>query len=130
MDKIGEWRSKIIAYEPRIFVAGLIILAVFGGFIVGRMSVLEGGSGGAKTLSASSINVTTNNNTSQDIEIIEDTSIKVGGGVVASKTGTKYHLPWCSGASTIKEENKIWFNSVEEARRAGYLPAGNCKGIE
>jgi hypothetical protein len=48
---------------------------------------------------------------------------------VASKTGSKYHLPWCPGASQIKEENKIYFASKDEAERAGYTPAANCKGI-
>lgn len=50
--------------------------------------------------------------------------------VVASKKGTKYHYPWCSGAKSIAEENKITFNSPEEARDAGYTPAANCKGLK
>ncbi len=50
-------------------------------------------------------------------------------GYVASKTGTKYHLPWCSGARRIKEENKVWFATKEEAEAAGYTPAANCKGL-
>ena len=48
---------------------------------------------------------------------------------VGSKNGTKYHLPTCSGAKNIKEENKVWFASKEEAEGAGYSPASNCKGI-
>lgn len=48
---------------------------------------------------------------------------------VASKNGTKYHYPWCSGAQRIKEENKVWFNTKEEAEKAGYTPASNCKGL-
>ena len=48
---------------------------------------------------------------------------------VASKSGTKYHLPMCAGAKQIKEENKVWFVSKEEAEKAGYTPAANCKGI-
>jgi len=51
------------------------------------------------------------------------------GGYVASKNGTKYHLPWCSGALRIKEENKVWFQTKEEAQAQGYAPAANCKGI-
>lgn len=51
------------------------------------------------------------------------------GGYVASKNGTKYHLPWCSGAKRIKAENKVWFATKEEAEGAGYAPASNCKGI-
>ena len=48
---------------------------------------------------------------------------------VASKNSNKYHLPWCSGAKRIAEENKIWFSTKEEAEAAGYTPAANCKGI-
>jgi hypothetical protein len=57
-------------------------------------------------------------------------SVPESGQVVASKNGTKYHFPWCSGAQRIKEENKVWFASIEEARGAGYTPAGNCKGLK
>lgn len=48
---------------------------------------------------------------------------------VGSKTGSKYHLPDCPGAKMISEANKIWFSSKSEAEKAGYSPAGNCKGI-
>lgn len=48
---------------------------------------------------------------------------------VASKSGTKYHLPWCPGAKQIKNSNKIYFKTKEEAEKAGYGPASNCKGI-
>lgn len=51
------------------------------------------------------------------------------GQVVASKTGTKYYLPWCGTVSRIKEENKVWFASKAEAEKAGYEPAKNCKGL-
>jgi hypothetical protein len=52
------------------------------------------------------------------------------GQVVASKSGTKYHLLSCPGAQTIREENKIYFESAQDARAAGYEPAANCKGLE
>lgn len=50
--------------------------------------------------------------------------------VVASKNGTKYHLPTCPGAKQISEANKITFPSIAAARSAGYTPALNCKGLE
>lgn len=50
--------------------------------------------------------------------------------VVASRSGSKYHYPWCSGAARIKESNKISFESPEAARKAGYEPAKNCKGLK
>lgn len=49
--------------------------------------------------------------------------------VVASKSGTKYHLPSCPGAQQIKAENRIEFPSIEAAKSAGYSPAANCPGI-
>ncbi len=49
---------------------------------------------------------------------------------VGSKNGTKYHLISCPGADQIKEENKVFFDTPQEARSMGYSPAGNCPGIE
>ncbi len=50
--------------------------------------------------------------------------------VVASKNGTKYYFSWCGSASRIKPENLVKFSSIEEARKADYTPAGNCKGLK
>ncbi len=51
------------------------------------------------------------------------------GQYVASKNGTKYYLPNCSGVNRIKEENKIWLATKEEAEARGLTPAANCPGI-
>lgn len=56
--------------------------------------------------------------------------VPLGGMIVASKNGSKYHFPWCSGARTMSDANKIWFSSIEEALKAGYTAAGNCKGLK
>jgi hypothetical protein len=57
------------------------------------------------------------------------TTLPAGGQFVASKNGTKYYFPWCGTVKNIKEENKIWFQTREEAEAAGYEPASNCKGL-
>jgi len=49
--------------------------------------------------------------------------------VVASRSGTKYHLPNCPGASQIKPENRLEFSSIAAAKAAGYGPAANCDGL-
>lgn len=56
-------------------------------------------------------------------------NLPAGGQVVASKNGTKYFLPWCGGATLILDANKVWFSSREEAEKAGYQPAANCRGL-
>ncbi len=52
-----------------------------------------------------------------------------GVGFVASKSGKKYYLPTCSGVSRIKEENRVWFATKEDAESAGLTPATNCPGL-
>jgi hypothetical protein len=59
----------------------------------------------------------------------EPEALYIGGLVVASKTGKKYHFPWCPGAETMKASNRMWFDSIEDAQKAGYAPAGNCPGL-
>ncbi|MHB1334474.1 MAG: thermonuclease family protein [Candidatus Humimicrobiaceae bacterium] len=45
---------------------------------------------------------------------------------VGSKNSDVYHYPDCVSAKKIKPENLIIFNSVEEAKAAGYRPCKNC----
>ena len=51
------------------------------------------------------------------------------GAIVASKNGSKYYLPSCSGANRISDVNKVWFASPAAAAAAGYAPAANCPGL-
>lgn len=51
------------------------------------------------------------------------------GTYMASKNGTKYYLPSCGGSKRIKPENRVWFETKEEAEAAGYGPAANCPGL-
>jgi len=50
--------------------------------------------------------------------------------VLASKSGTKYYYPWCTGVDRIKEENKVWFATIEDARKVGLTPASGCSGLK
>lgn len=46
------------------------------------------------------------------------------GNFVASKNGKSYYLATCR--NNIKEENKIYFQTKEDADKAGFKPARNC----
>ena len=52
-----------------------------------------------------------------------------GGYVVASRSGSVYYLPWCSGAQKIAQGNQVWFSSEAAAQKAGYGPSKSCKGL-
>ncbi len=94
----------------------IFIISVFTAFGLGRLSIAEELH---ETIVMRSAPISTK---------IEP--LNIGGGVVASRNGTKYHAPWCSGASRINEENKIWFENEVAAKVAGYTPAKNCKGLK
>lgn len=68
----------------------------------------------------------TTNTGSEAGEPAEGFTGDTSGGFVASKNGTKYFPTSCGSAKTIKEENKVFFQSTSEAESAGYTPAKNC----
>ncbi len=124
---IKESFKKIKPYENDIILVFVIVFVALIAFGLGRLSAISE----KKTpitienLSAATVTTTPASPAGRP-DFVASTTAKL---YVASKNGTKYHFPWCSGASTIKEENKIWFSSKEEAEKSGYTPAGNCKGL-
>ena len=44
----------------------------------------------------------------------------------ASSRGKKYYSLGCSAGKTIKQENRIYFGTKEEAERAGYTLSSAC----
>ncbi len=103
-DVVSEW--GIIAI---VLLLGLL------SFGLGRFSALEEGRSAISILEAP-VNT-------------KPRAMTIGGLIVASRKGSAYHFPWCPGAQTIVEQNKVWFKSEEAARKAGYSPAKNCKGL-
>ncbi len=45
---------------------------------------------------------------------------------VASKSGTKYYPKGCKSINRIKPENRVFFESKEEAEGSGLTPAASC----
>ncbi len=48
------------------------------------------------------------------------------GNYFASKKGKKYYSAGCSAGKSIKEENRIYFNTSSEAEKAGYTLSSSC----
>ena len=63
---------------------------------------------------------------------ISDASSTIGsqsettGSFVASRSGRYFYTANCVGAKRIKEKNRVWFQSKEEAIARGYKLASNC----
>ncbi len=48
------------------------------------------------------------------------------GNFVASKNSTYYYLPTCATAKRIKDENKVWFQTEQEAQGLGFTRGSGC----
>lgn len=51
---------------------------------------------------------------------------KTSGNFVASKNSDKFHRTDCRYAASIAEQNRVWFDTVDEAEAAGYQPCSTC----
>lgn len=125
MDNIDEFELQVKDPRRTYFIILAVILVAAASFGLGRLSKIKEG---REPLEFSRWD----NPQSQVLgSQIESTPVMpaTGGRLVGSRNSNKFHLPWCPGALRIKEENKVWFDSKEEAEAAGYLPAGNCKGL-
>jgi hypothetical protein len=114
MEEESKWKSLLMSPYWTIVIIVLVAVTFFS---LGRVSRTQEAKEPVRVLSS----------TTQAAAPIMATASEE---VVASKSGTKYHYPWCSGARSISAKNLIKFNSPEEARKAGYTPASNCKGLK
>ncbi|MEK7579067.1 MAG: hypothetical protein AAB460_00855 [Patescibacteria group bacterium] len=113
----------------------VLVAASAGCFVLGRMTGLKSSTPPMKIAYCDTFiqnqQPSTDNKQPVSADVAGDRSMgqvsAMSGGVVGSLHGTKWHYPWCPGAQTIKEENKVWFASEKEAEAAGYSKAGNCK---
>lgn len=135
MDSVNNLIEKIKVFLRRlnrrddVFTVFIIILVGLGGFGLGRLSLLEENKEPVRIEYPISSNIPQGQDLSENKPSQDQFAAISGGDLVASVKGAKYHFPWCSGAQRIKEENKIWFATKEEAEKAGYGPAANCKGL-
>jgi len=118
-----------IKIKEDLFIVLIIFFVGLISFGLGKLSVLEKGNETATVLVREQIadNKPAITSTSPKPASVPK---KTSGMLVASVNGEKYYLPTCAGVSKIKEENKIWFDSSEEARAQGFTPAANCPGLK
>lgn len=105
---------------------GIIVLLAFASFGLGRLSIQHNSTKEIRVGEREFQSVPAAVYTSVEQENEGTKSVNV----VSSQNSEVYHFTWCSGAARIKEENKVFYSSIEEARAAGLRPAKNCKGLE
>ena len=132
-------KLKSFIADDAFYYGVLIILVSVASFGLGRQSVVEKThENSLKTQSGVAVTPPTPQTAASSANLSAPTAIQattqgaaavgaINGQVVASKSGSKYHLPTCPGAKQIKPDNLISFPSTAAAEAAGYSPAANCK---
>ena len=134
-------KLKSFLADDAFYYGVLVILVAVASFGLGRQSVVDKSQENSlKTQSGVAVTSPTPQTAAPAANLSSPTPIQVttqgaaavgaiSGEVVASKSGSKYHLPTCPGAKQIKSDNLISFPTTAAAEAAGYTPAANCPGL-
>lgn len=96
----------------KIALIALVLLSLILAFILGRFSFRDESFASENEITIISASAIRSQQEEEPVQIR------------ASSRGSKYYFPWCE--STFSEENAVYFDSVEEAEKAGYEKASNC----
>ncbi|OGI71635.1 hypothetical protein A3B84_00060 [Candidatus Nomurabacteria bacterium RIFCSPHIGHO2_02_FULL_35_13] len=113
MEKIKQFSETDKGKD--IFVIIIIILVGLGSFGLGRLSKSDSNKGIKIEYEGQEANV---------IKSVESSSLK---NFFASNRGTKYYSISCGAGKTIKEENRVYFETSTEAESAGYELSSSCR---
>lgn len=104
-----------------VLIVIIIILVGLGSFGLGRLSKKAKNESLRVEYTANEANIIKSTNKPQNnLEQSRKTFF-------ASNRGSKYYSISCSGGKTIKQENRVYFNTREEAEIAGYELSSSCR---
>ena len=117
-----------------ILVVIIVILVGLGSFELGRLSKENGSSGVKIEYPKGEPNMVNNDNnpqtslkSSNEAGLGSSTNLSsTGKNFFASSKGSKYYSLGCSAGKTIKQENRVYFATGEEAEQAGYTLSSSC----
>ncbi|MFA6076747.1 MAG: hypothetical protein WC735_01585 [Candidatus Paceibacterota bacterium] len=126
MEKIKQFLESEKGKD--ILIVIIVILVGLGSFELGRLSKENINSGikieyGDQMENQLANAISTTNSTEK--ENVSGTTI--GKNFFASNRGSKYYSIGCSAGKTIKQENRVYFETKEEAETAGYELSSSCR---
>lgn len=84
----------------------------------------------SKTAAGTSTNLKSADSSGEQNLDREAATANISAKIVGNKNSKIFHREDCPGALKMSESNKIFFDSINSAKSAGYKPAGNCPGLE
>lgn len=131
MEKIKQFLESEKGKD--ILIVIIVILVGLGSFELGRLSK-EANSSGIKIgylnqdLQQGINQVGNVISTTESTKVVNyQNSNSVGKNFFASSRGSKYYPLNCSAGKTIKQENRVYFATGEEAETAGYALSSSCQ---
>jgi hypothetical protein len=129
MQKIKSWAQSDAGKDIMIII--IVILVGLGSFELGRLSKNSSQAGlkiEYRDQGAAVVNSIDLNDTEADLNQIEQVGSKdtSGKSFFASKKGKKYYPLGCSAGKSIKIENRVYFQTAQEAESAGYSLSSSC----
>jgi hypothetical protein len=103
----------------------IIVGCTIGGYLVGRNHGSVSASGVVRGASDSRVIIDTSR--SDEFLQAEEERATAPRTIMASQNGTRYYPAGCTAGSNIKESNRIWFATENEAKMAGYSLAKACQ---
>ncbi len=111
-----------------ILIVIIVILVGLSSFELGRLSKKESNAGIKIEYSNQAMNQESNVISAvQNIQKQTKNTNVTTKTFFASNRGSKYYSIGCSGGKTIKQENRIYFATREEAEKAGYELSSSCR---
>lgn len=109
----------------------IVILVGLGAFLLGRLSK-ESDSSGIKIEYSGQTGILEANAISsidflEKVSTAQNSQNSSGKNFFASNRGSKYYSIGCSGGKNIKQENRVYFETREEAEKAGYELSSSCR---
>lgn len=132
MSSIYHIKEKIKGHsyidKRLVFYILIIIIVAIGSFVLGRISVntvLDNEKVIIVNRTEGEANIARNYPKESPTQAVKlDNNIQ--GKYVASKNGKLYYRVGCGASSRIKEENKVFFNSTQDAEQAGFEGSSSC----
>ncbi|OGJ10472.1 hypothetical protein A2456_02355 [Candidatus Nomurabacteria bacterium RIFOXYC2_FULL_36_19] len=125
MEKIKQFLESEQGKDIMIVI--IVILVGLGSFELGRLSKVNNSSGIKIEYPNQDNNLETNVISATDnVSKTVFDSNATGKTFFASSKGSKYYTISCSAGKTIKQENRIYFSTGEEAQQAGYTLSSGC----
>jgi hypothetical protein len=123
MEKIKQFLES---EKGKDFIVVLIVILVgLGSFELGRLSK-EAGSSGIKVVYPIENGAAALKQPAGAVLADSKNQINSEKNFFASSRGTKYYSVDCSAGKTIKQENRVYFATGEEAQAAGYTLSSSC----